>query len=175
MQADVTRRDQLRDFVALACDRFGQLDVLISNADIMPVSPLDQLRVDDWEAMVDVNIKSVLYGIAAALPVFREQGFGHFINTASVSSHAKSGCLCGYRDGRARHLGRIAPRGRRQVARDHHLARHHVDTPPGLWVGVCWTGSPSPVWLVQSRMSLPGPTSLSYRGPKKKGLKKFRS
>jgi len=51
MQADVTRRDHLRDFVALACDRFGQLDVLINNAGIMPVSPLDQLRVDDWEAV----------------------------------------------------------------------------------------------------------------------------
>ena len=86
MQTDVTRRDHLRDFVALACDRFGQLDVLINNAGIMPVSPLDQLRVRDWEAMVDVNIKGVLYGIAAALPVFREQGFGHFINTASTAA-----------------------------------------------------------------------------------------
>src|SRR5207245_9854445 len=53
----------------------------------MPVSPLDDLRVDDWDEMIDINIKGVLYGIAAALPVFREQGFGHFVNTASTAGH----------------------------------------------------------------------------------------
>ena len=51
----------------------------------MPVSPLDDLRVEDWENMIDINIKGVLYGIAAALPVFRKQGFGHFVNTASTA------------------------------------------------------------------------------------------
>jgi len=51
------------------------------------VSPLDDLRVDDWDEMIDINIKGVLYGIAAALPVFREQGFGHFVNTASTAGH----------------------------------------------------------------------------------------
>ena len=59
---------------------------MINNAGVMPVSPLDALRVDDWDLMVDVNIKGVLYGIAAALPVFREQGFGHIINTASTAA-----------------------------------------------------------------------------------------
>jgi NADP-dependent 3-hydroxy acid dehydrogenase YdfG len=53
----------------------------------MPISPLDDLRVEDWEHMIDVNIKGVLYGIAAALPVFRKQGFGHFVNTASTAGH----------------------------------------------------------------------------------------
>src|SRR5213594_343253 len=53
----------------------------------MPVSPLDVLRVEDWEEMIDINIKGVLYGIAAALPVFRKQGFGHFVNTASTAGH----------------------------------------------------------------------------------------
>jgi len=53
----------------------------------MPVSPLDDLRVEDWENMIDINIKGVLYGIAAALPVFRKQGFGHFVNTASTAGH----------------------------------------------------------------------------------------
>ena len=52
----------------------------------MPISPLDDLRVDDWEAMIDVNIKGVLYGIAAALPVFRKQNFGHFVNIASTAA-----------------------------------------------------------------------------------------
>ena len=57
----------------------------LNNAGIAPNSLLDELRVDDWDAMIDVNIKGVLYGIAAALPVFRRQGFGHFINTASTA------------------------------------------------------------------------------------------
>jgi len=86
-QTDVRRREELTSLVSLALDRYGQLDVLINNAGIMPVSPLDDLRVEDWENMIDINIKGVLYGIAAALPVFRKQGFGHFVNTASTAGH----------------------------------------------------------------------------------------
>ncbi len=84
---DVRKREDLDRLVALACERYGQLDVLVSNAGVMPISPLDDLRVADWEDMIDVNIKGVLYGIAAALPVFRKQGFGHFVNTASTAGH----------------------------------------------------------------------------------------
>jgi len=82
---DVKRRDDLSNLVKLACERYGKLDVLVNNAGIGPISPLDDLRVEDWEEMVDVNIKGVLYGIAAALPVFRKQGFGHFVNTSSTA------------------------------------------------------------------------------------------
>ena len=82
-RTDVTRREDLHALVALAQERYGRLDVLINNAGIGPISPLDDLRVDEWEAMVDVNVKGVLHGIAAALPVFRAQGSGHFVNTAS--------------------------------------------------------------------------------------------
>ena len=84
---DVKRRADLSALVQLACDRYGKLDVLVNNAGAMPVSRLDDLRVDDWDDMIDTNIKGVLYGIAAALPVFRQQGFGHFVNIASTAGH----------------------------------------------------------------------------------------
>ncbi|MFF2810116.1 SDR family oxidoreductase [Streptomyces sp. NPDC058000] len=84
-RTDVTRRADLSDLVTLACDRYGKLDVLVSNAGVGLISPLDDLRVEDWEEMIDVNVKGVLYGIAAALPVFRAQGFGHFVNTVSTA------------------------------------------------------------------------------------------
>ena len=83
---DVRRRGDLSDLVTVACERFGKLDVLVNNAGVMPISPLDDLRVEDWEEMIDVNLKGVLYGIAAALPVFRTQGFGHFVNIASTAA-----------------------------------------------------------------------------------------
>jgi NADP-dependent 3-hydroxy acid dehydrogenase YdfG len=86
-RTDVRRREDVAGLVGLACERYGRLDVLISNAGVMPISPLDELRVEDWEAMVDVNLKGVLYGIAAALPVFRKQGSGHFVHTASTAGH----------------------------------------------------------------------------------------
>jgi NADP-dependent 3-hydroxy acid dehydrogenase YdfG len=84
---DVRRREDLAAFVAVAVERFGRLDVLVNNAGIGPISPLDALRVEDWENMIDINLKGVLYGIAAALPVFREQGSGHFVNTSSTAAH----------------------------------------------------------------------------------------
>ncbi|MFF3401516.1 SDR family oxidoreductase [Streptomyces sp. NPDC002659] len=84
-RTDVTRREDLSNLVKLARDRYGRLDVLVSNAGIGLISRLDDLRVEDWEKMIDVNLKGVLYGIAAALPVFREQGSGHFVNTVSTA------------------------------------------------------------------------------------------
>src|SRR5215831_4283638 len=85
LKMDVKRRDDLVSLVNTGCERFGKLDVLISNAGIGPISLLDELRVEDWEAMIDVNLKGFLYGIAAALPVFRRQGFGHFVNVLSTA------------------------------------------------------------------------------------------
>ncbi|GAA2313961.1 SDR family oxidoreductase [Streptomyces kunmingensis] len=87
LRTDVTRSDDLRALVALAGERFGRLDVLLSNAGVGTVSPLDDLRTDEWDHMVDVNIKGLLHGIGAALPVFRAQGAGHFVTTASTAAY----------------------------------------------------------------------------------------
>ncbi len=82
---DVKRRADLTQLVAIALQHFGKLDVFINNAGISPLSRFDELRVEEWEDMIDVNFKGVLYGIAAALPVFRKQNFGHIINIISTA------------------------------------------------------------------------------------------
>jgi len=82
---DVTRRADLEALVAHAVDRFGRLDAIVNNAGIGPISRFDALRVDDWDAMIDVNLRGTLYGIAAALPVFARQGTGHVINVISTA------------------------------------------------------------------------------------------
>ena len=85
VRTDVRRRDDLSKLVLLACHRYGKTDVLVNNAGVGETPPLDDLRVEQWEEMINVNIKGVLYGIAAALPVYRKQGFGHFVNIASTA------------------------------------------------------------------------------------------
>lgn len=82
---DVTRQQDVAALVQAALTHFGRLDVMINNAGLMAVAPLTELKVDEWERMLDINVKGVLYGIAAALPVFEQQGSGHFINIASVA------------------------------------------------------------------------------------------
>jgi NADP-dependent 3-hydroxy acid dehydrogenase YdfG len=84
---DVTRRGDVESLVQGAVQAFGRIDVLVNNAGVMPLSPLDRLKVDEWDRMVDVNIKGVLYGIAAALPRMLKQKSGHIINVSSVAGH----------------------------------------------------------------------------------------
>jgi NADP-dependent 3-hydroxy acid dehydrogenase YdfG len=82
---DVANKTQVQALVDKAVDTFGRIDVMINNAGIMPIAPMSELRTDEWDNMIDVNIKGVLYGIAAALPYFQKQQSGHFINLGSVA------------------------------------------------------------------------------------------
>jgi NADP-dependent 3-hydroxy acid dehydrogenase YdfG len=84
---DVTDYDQVKRLVDAAVQTYGRVDVIINNAGLMPSSPLERLKIDDWNRMIDVNIKGVLYGIAAALPYMKEQKAGHIINVSSVAGH----------------------------------------------------------------------------------------
>lgn len=85
---DVANREDVNAFVAFAVEKFGRVDVIFNNAGVMPVSPMNALKTDEWDRIIDVNIRGVLNGIAAVLPRMQAQGSGHIINTASTGAHA---------------------------------------------------------------------------------------
>ena len=84
---DVTHCDEVKKLVDTAVQTFGRVDVMLNNAGLMQQSPLERLKIDEWDRMIDINIKGVLYGIAAALPHMKQQKSGHIINVSSVAGH----------------------------------------------------------------------------------------
>jgi NADP-dependent 3-hydroxy acid dehydrogenase YdfG len=85
VQTDVTDFEQVKRLVYHAIQRHGRLDVIVNNAGVMPLSPLERVKVKEWDRTIDVNIKGVLYGVAAALPHMKAQKSGHIINVASIA------------------------------------------------------------------------------------------
>ncbi len=87
LTTDVTHSEQVKKLVDAAVQAYGRIDVMINNAGLMPQAPLERLKIGEWDRMIDVNIKGVLYGIAAALPYMKQQKAGHIINVSSVAGH----------------------------------------------------------------------------------------
>lgn len=116
---DVTKRADVQALVDLAVETFGRVDVMINNAGLMPSSLLDLLKVDDWEQMIDVNLKGVLYGIAAALPKMQAQKSGHIINVSSVSGHKVTPGTAVY--AATKHGVRVISEGLRQEVKPYNI------------------------------------------------------
>jgi NADP-dependent 3-hydroxy acid dehydrogenase YdfG len=119
IKTDVTNHEQVKGLVDTAVQEYGRIDVMINNAGVMPQSPLERLRIDEWDKMIDVNIKGVLYGIAAALPYMRQQKSGHFINTASVAGHKVAPTTAVYSG--TKHAVRAISEGLRQEVKPYNI------------------------------------------------------
>lgn len=85
---DVADPQSFEEFLAFTQREFGRVDVVVNNAGLMPLSPFEALKLDEWNRMIDVNIRGVLHGIAAGLPIMKRQGFGQFVNLSSIGGHA---------------------------------------------------------------------------------------
>ena len=112
LQTDVTRSADVQRLVDAAVEKFGRIDVIVNNAGLMPSSPLERLKIDDWDRMIDVNIKGVLYGIAAALPTMQKQKSGHIVNVSSVAGHRVRAGTAVY--SATKHAVRVLTEGLRQ-------------------------------------------------------------
>jgi NADP-dependent 3-hydroxy acid dehydrogenase YdfG len=119
ISTDVTDYAQVKKLVDSAVQKYGRIDVMINNAGLMPHSPLERLKIDDWNRTIDVNIKGVLYGIAAALPYMKQQKAGHIINVSSVAGHkVRAG---GVVYAATKHAVRVLSEGLRQEVKPYNI------------------------------------------------------
>lgn len=116
---DVTHRNQVKTLIGTAVKEFGRVDVMINNAGIMPRAPLERLTIDDWNRTIDVNIKGVLYGVAAALPYMMQQKSGHMIFVSSVAGHKIGPDLAVY--AATKHAVRALAEGFRQEVKPYNI------------------------------------------------------
>src|SRR4051794_913972 len=116
---DVTVFDQVKRLVDAAVQTYGRIDVMLNNAGLMPHSPLERLKVEDWDRTIDVNIKGVLYGIAAALPHMKQRKAGHVINVSSVAGHKVGPGSAVY--SATKHAVRVISEGLRQEVKSHNI------------------------------------------------------
>jgi len=116
---DVTDYEQVKRLVDAAAQTYGRVDVMLNNAGLMPHSPLDRLKIDDWNRTIDVNIKGVLYGIAAALPYMKQQKAGHIINVSSVAGHKVRAGGAVY--SATKHAVRVLSEGLRQEVKPYNI------------------------------------------------------
>ncbi len=119
LATDVTRCDQVKGLVDAAVAAYGRVDVMINNAGVMPQAPLERLTIGEWDRMIDVNIKGVLYGIAAALPYMKQQKAGHIINVASVAGHRVGPGYAVY--AATKHAVRVLSEGLRQEVKPYDI------------------------------------------------------
>ena len=119
LPTDVTRAADVQRLVDAAVEKFGRIDVLVNNAGLMPSSPLERLKIDDWDRMIDVNIKGVLYGIAAALPHMNAQKCGHIDNVSSVAGHRVRAGTAVY--SATKHAVRVLTEGLRQEVKPYDI------------------------------------------------------
>jgi NADP-dependent 3-hydroxy acid dehydrogenase YdfG len=119
LTTDVTVFDQVRNLVDAAVQAYGRIDVMLNNAGLMPHSPLERLKIDDWNRTIDVNIKGVLYGIAAVLPHMKAQKSGHIINVSSFAGHKVSPAGAVY--AATKHAARALSEGLRQEVKPYNI------------------------------------------------------
>ena len=134
---DVTDRAQVRKLVDTAAQTYGRVDVMINNAGLMPQAPLERFKVDEWDRMIDVNLKGVLYGIAAALPHMQRQKSGHFINVSSVAGHKVGPGFAVY--AATKFAVRALSEGLRQEVKPYNIRTTVIS--PGAWRQSCQTPS----------------------------------
>jgi NADP-dependent 3-hydroxy acid dehydrogenase YdfG len=119
VQTDVSQYEQVKRLVDRAVQLHGRIDVIVNNAGLMPMSPLERCKVEDWDRMIDVNIKGVLYGIAAALPYMKAQKSGHVINVSSVAGHKVRPAGAVY--AATKHAVRVISEGLRQEVKPYNI------------------------------------------------------
>ena len=119
LPTDVTRAADVQRLVDAAVEKFGRIDVLVNNAGLMPSSPLERLKIEDWDRMIDVNIKGVLYGIAAALPYMKARKSGHIVNVSSVAGHKVRAGTAVY--SATKHAVRVLTEGLRQEVKPYDI------------------------------------------------------